>query len=219
MIVDDDEYIGLLLQKFFQKHGFLSSIAGNVEDAKELLAECEYDLLMLDVMLPGITGIEFACSIRSKEEHVPIVILTALDDPQIQTKALQSANDYITKPFNSQKLLEKVKLLVQNYYHFKHNKRIAILDKAIYIWDDKTYVSFRDGQRSEASQKAEGEILEYFLMHEGVQVTVEQICEQLDLTHFEVQSAIALIRENIELQEPYFHLKNLSSNVYIFTLA
>nr|CAC33720.1 OmpR protein [Rickettsia typhi] [Rickettsia typhi str. Wilmington] len=80
LIVDDDSRILALLKQFLNKNNFLVSTANSVIEAKNLLKTSNYDLIILDVMLPEITGLDFATTIRDAGNTIPIVMLTALSE-------------------------------------------------------------------------------------------------------------------------------------------
>ncbi len=115
LIVDDDIRILKLLKQFLTKNEFLVSTAMSANEAANLLARSSYELILLDVMLPNITGFEFAKSIKSSGNVTPIVMLTALSDPLDRKKAIDSgASDYITKPFEPKELLMRIRNLIND---------------------------------------------------------------------------------------------------------
>lgn len=115
LVVDDDIRILKLLQQFLQNNDFLVSVAVNVKEAKQLLNSFTYDLIILDVMLPNVTGLEFANIIRSTGSNIPIVMLTALSEASDRIKGLESgASDYMTKPFEPKELLLRINNLISN---------------------------------------------------------------------------------------------------------
>lgn len=122
LIVDDDYRILKLLQKFFEKEGFRVVSATCASDAIDLIAKCDFDLLILDVMLPGTTGIELTQKIRSQSKKMPVIMLTALMDPVKREEGIKSGADcYLFKPFEPKELLDKVNNLLQKYYeHLNH---------------------------------------------------------------------------------------------------
>ena len=110
LVVDDDNRILKLLKKFLAQEGFLVSTSTSTNEAVELLANFNYDLIILDVMMPEITGLEFATKIKESGSTMPIVMLTALSEPEDRIKGLESgANDYLTKPFEPRELLLRIK--------------------------------------------------------------------------------------------------------------
>ncbi len=125
LIVDDDVRILKLLKQFLSQNGYLVSTATSAREAETYLKEFIFDLVMLDVMMPEVTGIEFASSIKKNEMHVPIILLTALSEPEDRIKGLEAGvDDYITKPFEAKELLLRTKKLIDLYGYNKKSENI-----------------------------------------------------------------------------------------------
>ncbi len=108
LIVDDDERIRGLLQKFLMRNGYLVSAARDAAQARRLLAGLEFDMLVLDVMMPGEDGISLTRDLR-KTSAVPILLLTARGDSANRIEGLEAgADDYLVKPFEPKELLLRV---------------------------------------------------------------------------------------------------------------
>jgi len=109
LIVDDDTRIRSLLQQFLAENGYRTTIAGTAEEARQRLTALEFDLIVLDVMMPGETGLELTQSLREQANAVPILLLTALADVDHRIEGLQTgADDYLPKPFDPQELLLRI---------------------------------------------------------------------------------------------------------------
>src|SRR5882672_7561270 len=108
LVVDDDRRIRDLLSRYLATEGYRISTAETAADARAKLAGLRFDLLILDVMMPGETGFEFARSIR-KTSNVPILMLTARDEPVSRIEGLEiGADDYVGKPFEPRELSLRV---------------------------------------------------------------------------------------------------------------
>lgn len=108
LIVDDDERIRGLLQKFLIRNGYLASAARDAEHARRVLSGLEFDLIILDVMMPGEDGVSLTRSLR---EHIatPILLLTAKGETEDRIAGLEAgADDYLAKPFEPKELLLRV---------------------------------------------------------------------------------------------------------------
>ncbi len=104
LVVDDDRRIRDLLSRFLTSEGYRISTAETAADARAKLTSLRFDLLVLDVMMPGETGFEFARSIR-QSSTVPILMLTARDETESRITGLESgADDYVSKPFEPREL-------------------------------------------------------------------------------------------------------------------
>lgn len=108
LIVDDDERIRGLLQKFLIRSGYLVSVARDAPQARRLLAGLEFDMIVLDVMMPGEDGIALTRDLR-KSSAVPILLLTARGESANRIEGLEAgADDYLVKPFEPKELLLRV---------------------------------------------------------------------------------------------------------------
>lgn len=137
LIVDDDERILKLLGQFLTKNGYTISTAISADDAEKKLKMHNFDLMMLDVMMPGVTGIDFAKKIKNSGSHFPIILLTALSEPEDRIKGLESgADDYVTKPFEPRELLLRTQNLIELYK--VHNKTINQVEFGKIIYDLNT---------------------------------------------------------------------------------
>lgn len=113
LIVDDDERIRGLLQKFLMRNGFFVSAARDVAHARRLLAGLAFDLVILDVMMPGEDGISFTRELRAVDS-TPVLLLTARGDTQDRIAGLEAgADDYLAKPFEPRELLLRINAILR----------------------------------------------------------------------------------------------------------
>jgi len=102
LVVDDDARLRALLQRFLTEQGFRVSTAENAATARAALADMAFDLLVLDVMMPGETGLELTAALRAEGQEVPILMLTARGAPDDRIAGLeQGVDDYLAKPFGA----------------------------------------------------------------------------------------------------------------------
>jgi len=113
LIVDDDERIRGLLQKFVSRNGYWVSTARDAAHARRLLAGLEFDLIVLDVMMPGEDGVSLTRDLRTSLQ-TPILLLTARGEPQDRIAGLEAgADDYLTKPFEPKELLLRINAILR----------------------------------------------------------------------------------------------------------
>ena len=113
LIVDDDERIRGLLQKFLVRNGFLVSTARDAAHARRLLSGLEFDLIVLDVMMPGEDGISLCADLR-KSIATPIMLLTARSDVEDRINGFESgADDFLAKPFEPKELLLRINAILR----------------------------------------------------------------------------------------------------------
>lgn len=115
LIVDDDENISEILNMYLESSGYTTKIASTGKRAQELFLEYNPNLVLLDVMIPGIDGIDVLKWVR-KQGEVPVIMLTAKGDTFDKVLALElGADDYIVKPFETKELLARVKAVLRRY--------------------------------------------------------------------------------------------------------
>ena len=113
LVVDDDERLRALLQRYLTQNGLRVSVAADAAEARALMKSIAFDLLILDVMMPGESGLDFAQDVRSRSA-VPILMLTAQGDPEHRIAGLErGADDYLAKPFEPRELLLRVEGLLR----------------------------------------------------------------------------------------------------------
>jgi two-component system phosphate regulon response regulator OmpR len=113
LVVDDDERIRVLLQKFLIRNGFLVTAARDAGQARRLLRGLEFDLIVLDVMMPGEDGVAFTRDLRQRSA-VPVLLLTARGEAANRIEGLEAgADDYLVKPFEPKELLLRINAILR----------------------------------------------------------------------------------------------------------
>ena len=110
LLVEDDEILQDLIKKLLTNNKYMASIAKNINEAEKLLKLFVFDLIILDVMLPDTSGLEFFKNFIKDRINTPVIFLSALSDVEDRVTGLElGANDYMGKPFDSRELLLKIK--------------------------------------------------------------------------------------------------------------
>ena len=123
LIVDDDERIRSLLQQFLIQSDYLVSTAEDAEQARTLLSAIEFDLIILDVMMPGQDGISFTAELRKLQNKTPILLLTARGETEDRIKGLEAgADDYLPKPFEPKELLLRINAILRRMPDLKEDQ-------------------------------------------------------------------------------------------------
>ena len=108
LIIDDDDRIRELLSRYLTKHGYRTSTASGADEARQKMQGLKYDLLIVDIMMPGEDGLSLTQSLRDYHD-VPIILLTALGEADQRIAGLKSgADDYMSKPFEPEELLLRI---------------------------------------------------------------------------------------------------------------
>ncbi|MEM7752792.1 MAG: response regulator [Pseudomonadota bacterium] len=114
LIVDDDERIRGLLQKFLIRNGFLVSSARDAAHADRILSGLDFDMIVLDVMMPGEDGVSYCRRLRAERDDLPILLLTAKGETQDRIVGLEAgADDYLPKPFEPKELLLRINSILR----------------------------------------------------------------------------------------------------------
>lgn len=114
LVVDDDRRIRALLQSYLRDHSYLVSAAASAEEARGLMQGLAFDLLIVDVMMPGDGGLALVAGLRARGEDVPVLMLSALSESADKIAGLATgSDDYLAKPFEPEELLLRLKSLLR----------------------------------------------------------------------------------------------------------
>ncbi|WP_055666689.1 response regulator transcription factor [Desnuesiella massiliensis] len=204
LIVDDDEKIRNLISIYLKNEGYITLEAGDALEALKMLGEDDIDLIMLDIMMPNMDGIEACMKIR-EEKNMPIIMLSAKSEELDKIYGLSSgADDYITKPFNPMELIARVKSQLRRYK--KYNKEASTDNNIIEVGDLTINTDTRQvytGSSEVRLTPKEFDILELLARNKGIVLSVSKIYEAVWKDDFlksdnNVMVHITKIREKIE---------------------
>lgn len=174
LVIEDDPAILRLLQRGLTMEGYQVDTAVDGENGLKLFQERQPDLIVLDLMLPGIDGMEVCQRIRQKSK-VPILILTAKDAIQDRVEGLDAgADDYLVKPFNLEELLARIRALLRR----TEQERQPVLQFEDVTMNTITREVYR-GERKLQLTKKEYQLLELFLRHPRQVLTREMIFDRI----------------------------------------
>src|SRR5699024_3895369 len=128
LIVEDEQKLSRVLQLELEYENYQTEIADNGKDAFERIMEKEWDLVLLDIMLPGLSGVEVLRRVRKSGDVTPIILLTARDEVRDKVHGLdQGANDYVTKPFQIEELSARIRVHLRSTPVQKAEKHVLEL--------------------------------------------------------------------------------------------
>ena len=160
LVVDDDAGLRRALRRVLSSHGFDVEVAAGGDEALEQLRARPYDLVVLDVMMPGSDGIEVCETLRAGGDELPVLMLTARDAIRDRVAGLEAgADDYLVKPFANEELIARVRALLRRTGRGAESLAFADLELDLLTRDAN-----RGGRAIELS-RIEFELVEFFLRH------------------------------------------------------
>jgi len=204
LIVDDDKEIRNLISIYLENEGFQTQKAEDAIEALKLLEEKEFDLIILDIMMPNMDGIEACMKIR-EERTIPIIMLSAKSEDMDKIQGLASgADDYLSKPFNPLELIARVKSQLRRYtkYNIETNKNKNIFEIGDLTLNTDTRQVWIKNKEVRLTPK-EFDILELLARNKGIVLSIEKIYEAVWKENFyksenSVMVHITKIRDKIE---------------------
>ena len=161
LVIDDDAAVTSLLKRGLSYEGFAVETAPSGAEGLAIARERPSDLVILDVMMPGLNGFEVLQRLRAADEHLPVLMLTARDAPADQVQGLESgADDYVVKPFTFEVLLARVHALLRRQ-RLEHPQVLRFADLTM---DTGSYKVYR-GRREVSLTSLEFRVLQEFLIH------------------------------------------------------
>jgi two-component system response regulator ArlR len=176
LIVEDEQKIARFLELELKYEGYDVDIANNGREGFEKGKSPDVDLIILDLMLPGLSGIEVCRRLRQTSD-VPIIMLTAKDDISDKVTGLDiGADDYMTKPFAVEELLARIRVLLKRKYHKTNEQDILKIGK-LTLCKNNYKVEF-DNENIELTKK-EFELLEYLMKNKNIVISREKILDNV----------------------------------------
>ena len=175
LIVEDEPSIVTLIKYNLEKAGFLTDVVYNGEDAIKKIEKSTFDLIVLDLMLPKMDGMEVCKTIRKNNNYIPILMLTAKDDEYDKIYGLEmGADDYLTKPFSPKELIARINAILRRTEQRSENVAPLVLEVGdIKVHPDR-FEAFFKGDPLELTRK-EFELLVYLIQHKGQILSREQL--------------------------------------------
>jgi DNA-binding response OmpR family regulator len=212
LVVEDEHRIAQSIKKGLEQERYTVDVAYSGSEGFDLSSSEEYDCIILDLMLPGMNGLEICSQLRKQQNHTPILILTAKGQTEDKVNGLNTgADDYLTKPFSFEELLARVRALVRRPKTII-DERLAIGDLTL---NTRTFVVERTHQKIMLTGK-EFSLLEYLMRHPRIVLTKNQIMTHVwdynaDILPNTVEVTIRNLRQKIDIpflkSKPLIHTK------------
>ncbi|AFY31041.1 two component transcriptional regulator, winged helix family [Calothrix sp. PCC 7507] len=204
LLVDDEIELTDPLSRVLNREGYSVDAAYEGTSGSHLAQLGSYDLLILDWMLPGKTGLEICQEVRRQGKTTPVLFLTAKDTLDDRVQGLDAgADDYLIKPFELRELLARVRALLRRSGVESYTNSTGHLTVADLELDGENQIAYRQGRVIELSQK-ESQLLQYFMEHTGQLLTHAQIMQYLWSDEEQpssnvIAALIRLLRRKIEV--------------------
>ena len=171
LVVEDEKHLNRIISEAVEDEGYSVDSCYNGVEALEYLACADYDVIILDIMMPKMNGLELVRRLRSEGNNTPVLFLTARDAVADRVEGLESGGDYyLTKPFDFQELMAVVRVMTRKYTGNRSNV-YTIADLSL---DSNTRTVTRAGKNIELTAK-EFSLLEYMMRNKGVVLSREMI--------------------------------------------
>ncbi len=202
MVVDDDDTVASVVVSYLERAGHSSRHVADGASALAEIARLEPDLVVLDLMLPGVDGLEVCRRIRTQWAHLPVVMLTALAEPEDRIAGLEvGADDYVTKPFSPRELVLRVESVLRRAGSVVHTGPKRVLTAGAITVDPVARRATRDGVELALTVR-ELDLLAYLLAHPGEAFKREQLMREVWGWTFGDQSTVTVhvrrLREKVE---------------------
>ena len=196
LLLEDDYLYKVSIKEFLEELDFYVDDFENGDDALNAIFENSYDLLLLDVRVPGMDGFSLVEYVRKEKIDVPIIILTSLTDIKDLSKGYElGCNDYIRKPFDMIELKFRIEQLIKN--NFKTNEDLVELENS-FKFDVNKSILYKDDTILDLTQK-ESELTALLVLNRGFFVSIETLHERIwenkDISYSDIRMCIKRIRE------------------------
>lgn len=186
LIIEDDLRIRRILQLELEHEGYLVSLAKDGKEGLEKAKLIRYDLILLDLMLPEISG-EEVCKELRKNSDVPIIVLTAKENIRSKVELLDmGADDYITKPFNIGELFARMRVALRNKKDYQELNQLKYEDLVLDIIKKELIIE----KRKVSLTKTEYRLLELFILNREITISREKIITEIWGDDFEGEEKI-----------------------------
>ena len=187
LVVEDDRDAADYLVKAFREVGHVADAANDGEDGLAMAADGEYDVLIIDRMLPKLDGLAVIGSLRAKGVETPVLILSALGQVDDRIKGLRAGgDDYLPKPYSFAELLARVEVLSRRRGGRGEETVLRVADLVL----DRMSREVRRGEEEISLQPREFRLLEYLMKHAGQVVTRTMLLENVWDYHFDPQTNV-----------------------------
>lgn len=177
LIVEDEEKLSRVLELELKYENYETKTANNGLDALEMMLEESWDLVLLDIMIPELSGLEVLRRLRKVDQETPVILLTARDQVHDKVSGLDlGANDYVTKPFQIEELLARIRV------QLRHTENSKPSTETLHVGDLTVNLQTREVKRDSKNislTPREFDLLTYLMKNKNIVLTRDQIMEEV----------------------------------------
>jgi DNA-binding response OmpR family regulator len=220
LLVEDERRLAAALLQLFKEHQYAADVAYDGVSGLDLASTNSYDVLVLDVMLPGMSGLEIVRQLRKQKLDVPILLLTARDAVSDRVAGLDAgADDYLVKPFANEELLARIRALVRRPASLAGTDAI---EAGPFRIDLGSRVATRDGQPLNLTAK-EFQLLELFIRNPGKVLAKDLILDRVwgpdaDVIANAVENYVHFLRKKIDEPGKPSYIETVRGVGYVFKI-
>ncbi|KYG71718.1 winged helix family two component transcriptional regulator [Roseivirga ehrenbergii] len=193
LLVEDEQNVAAFIKKGLEEEGYAVEVAHSAESARETITTSQFDMYILDVILPGISGLELCKQLRKEGVQTPILMLTALSSTENVVQGLDSgADDYLAKPFKFQELLARINAIARRAQKYQ-NSQLLTVGKLTLDKDAKT--ASRAGTEIKLTS-TEYKLLEYMMVNSGKVLSRVELLKNVWDLHFDVGTNVVDVYVN-----------------------
>ena len=197
LLLEDDYLYKISIKEFLVDMGFEVDDYENGDQALDAVYENHYELILLDVRVPGMDGFELIENLRENNIKVPVIILTSLTDISDLTKGYElGCNDYLKKPFDLVELKYRIKQLIKSKCFGVNDNKIELSEG--FSFDIQKNILFKNEQAVDLTQK-ETEVISFLIQNRGVYISVESLHENIwenkNIQYADIRMCIKRIRD------------------------
>ncbi|WP_019612847.1 response regulator transcription factor [Psychromonas ossibalaenae] len=201
LVVEDDQTTREFVIKALEQQGFVADGAEDGKEALIMIISCEYQLIILDRMLPGLNGLKVLSAMRAAGVDTPVLILSAMDSVEQRVEGLNAgSDDYLTKPFSLAELLARVNIILRRNRPISENNEIVIGSLSVNLLSHKVFLN----NQAITLQNKEFILLSYLMKNAGEVISRMRLFEAVWDYHFDpktnvIDVHIAKLRKKLEV--------------------
>lgn len=215
LVVEDEPGISGFLKQGLEEEAYAVDVSANGKEGLKLALTGNYDLLLVDWMLPGMSGIELCTKFREEHSDTPVIFLTAKDTVDETVTGLQAgANDYIKKPFHFEEVLERIRVQLRNTVRQNEELHLGPITLLTH-----SHQVFRSGEEIHLTQK-EFALLEYLMRNKNKVCRRTRIIESVWDIHFEYNTGVIdvfinSLRKKLKFQKDESYIQTIRGVGYM----